>query len=107
MPFYKPMRPGSRDVRTDVPDNLASCYICEKLLPREDFHLNSNRKNGLAKYCKVCDQLRVRAYRRGFLADDVKLHMKNGTLNDIELGATGAKPVKTPTRLSKRTHPSP
>jgi hypothetical protein len=81
--------------RTDLPPDHQQCYICEEVMPNTDFHFNANRKTGRAQYCKLCDQLRIRAYRSGYLAGDVKRHMKAGTLQEMNLGKSGVLPVRT------------
>jgi hypothetical protein len=53
-------------------------------MPNTDFHLrNANHKTGRAQYCKLCDQLRIQRVQSGFLAEDVKRHMKARHLQEM------------------------
>src|SRR5690606_7686804 len=40
------------------------CTDCEQHLPREYFHRNSSRADGLNQHCKACDAAREAAYLR-------------------------------------------
>lgn len=79
---YTPRKATGEDA--NLAPTVQRCYMCEEVKPLEAYHKNANRANGRAKNCKACDHIRIRGHRLGLTLQELKQHMQNGTITEVE-----------------------